>query len=118
LFPEVELHGFREAADLCLGTHQNGTISLSLNAWMAPPRDTSSHGQAIAVLTAGLESRAQSALVAAIGIVHDELGHGQRGPAQFSSRRKELAVPEKIGVPAPLFASQSKLTLFVASSLP
>ena len=34
---------------------RNGTINLSLYAWIAPPRETSSQGQTIAVLTAGLE---------------------------------------------------------------
>ncbi len=52
---QIELQSGRQIADLCFRPLRMGTIKLSLNAWIAPPKDTSSHGQTIAVLIAGLE---------------------------------------------------------------
>ncbi len=52
---QVELQGAATLRIVASEPTRTGTINLSLNAWIAPPRDTSSHGQTIAVLTAVLE---------------------------------------------------------------
>src|SRR5208283_5613788 len=46
------------------------------------------------------------------------LGTGKVDQRCFAGGARSWAVPEKIGVPAPLTASQSNVTVFVASSLP
>src|ERR1035438_5140690 len=46
------------------------------------------------------------------------LGTGSVDQRSFTSGARTVAVPENIGVPEPLFASQSNVTIFVESSLP
>src|ERR1019366_7813312 len=97
---------------------RTGTINLSLYAWMAPPRDSSSHGQTIAVFTAGLvDARAIKPREGRWRLFTMSWGTGSVDKRSFSKGAMSCAVPEKTDAPAPLLASQSNVTFFVESSL-